>query len=159
MVGILMLTCVGNWIRGRYNVYAALPFIVLAGYVVGDWRVALISGDGFWLWQCYPWGHLQGLGHFVPDRPEAKTSILLRRVAFGNVHLAHALGHCLFILPTVLMLHYDNPIMWLCAPAFGLVTMLSYVVGWRADPYAGAIMIGEILTGLWWGFIIMGAVM
>lgn len=154
---ILLLAMAGNFLRGRFSVWHGLPLIGIAALIEGGPPLAVAALVGFFVWQCFPWGHLIGCGRFQPDRPEHWLSKALVRFA-GSRTTALGFGHMLFVAPACLFLGLASggvAPLFLAVP-FGIATALCYEIAWRALPDGRwTILAAEVMTGAVWGVLLL----
>ena len=150
-----------NKLPGRSLYLVALLLAPLTYFISHDVIISFIIAVGFLIWGSAPWGHLFGLGRFSPDRPISKFEQILLKMAFGNVYLALFYRH-LLVLPLLVAVSLYISSYWYIAyvPIFSALVVLSYEFGWRIysklpEKMKNPILIGELLTGMIWGGLII----
>jgi hypothetical protein len=130
----------------RYYVAVALAGALM--WMTQSMALGALMAVSYLVWAIPPWGHLMCLGHWTPDRPISVLEAQLLRLAQGNILVALALRHVVFLVPIALVLHLWWP------PLLGLAMAGGYWLGWRLSPMK-AIMIGELVAGALWGVILL----
>ena len=154
-----------NKLPGRALYYVAVVVGIIAAFWSGSSWTGLAYTIGYLVWGVFPWGFLFGLGRMKPtDRNISKFEKTLLTLAFDNAHLAFWLRHLLIGMPLVLMSLFTNNFEFVViTPIMSMLVVGSYEIGWQVfemdEPttifYRQPIFIGETLTGLLWGLMIV----
>lgn len=139
------------------NLYFAVPLVFVISWIAVPWAAALAWALGYLFWRSFAWGHLIGMGHFMPlDRQPSPVERFCLWAGGQHPYWAMAVRELLaipaFVAVGVLI----------GAPWFGASVMLYALwgalvrhVAWKWAEADAAVMWGEVSEGALWGFAIV----
>lgn len=143
------------WLPGRTLWYVAPLIALLAAFQSASAFTGIAWGLGYLIWAIPAWGHLMGMGRFIPPRPPSDFEAVLIEISAGSYGLAFFIRNLLavpaFIAVAILA---GEPMLAFWAAPFAAGIIASYEAAWRLRP-DNPIWLAEIATGALWGVAIV----
>lgn len=139
--------------------YPASVAIGLLAFWQINWVAGIIFGVGYLLWGTPAWGYLITLGYKNLNRTLEGVEKWLVGISQDKYKLALMLRHLLFVAPTVVALGFfvtGWEVLFFALP-FSILATAGYITGWENSFFAkyNPVMLGELVTGLAWGLLII----
>lgn len=141
---------------GRALYYVSI-LVGLLSYSLHSWQISLTFGLTYLFWGVFAWGRWFDLGR-LPDNwnregQEPSLSERFVQALSWNDHSAMVVRHY-FAAPGLLAIWWlGGDVLW-AALTFGVIVMLLYELAWRVRPQS-PIIIAELMTGAFWGLIVV----
>jgi len=144
-----------DWLPGRALWYITLLVAGAAIVQTGSVAAGAIWALGYLLWAIPSWGHLIGMGRFMPDRSPGWFEAMLLGWSRGRIPLAFWARN-LLALPAFAGIAVASDTAWFALFAFPFAALIvgAYEAAWRLRP-DNPIWLAEALTGALWGLAIL----